>query len=74
MKRHFKVSAAMKWLVRMGILLVLVCQPGLADDIRPFLTPDSVFKGVEPPDWVLDGAVKVFVSLDDLAGISPEAR
>ncbi len=23
----------------------------------PFITPDSQFKTVEPPDWVLDGAV-----------------
>ncbi len=31
----------------------------------PFLTPDNEFKGVEPPDWVLDGAVKAFVALED---------
>jgi len=31
----------------------------------PFLTADADFKGVEPPDWVLDGAVKVFLPLED---------
>ncbi len=38
------------------------------------ITPDSEFKGVTPPDWVLEGSAKVFVSLDDSAGIDQAAE
>jgi hypothetical protein len=34
-------------------------------NIANFLTPDSDFRGVEPPGWVLDGAVKLFLPLED---------
>ena len=30
-----------------------------------YFTPDSKFEGVEPPAWVLHGAVKVFLPLED---------
>lgn len=40
----------------------------------PFVTPDSQFRSVDPPDWVLDGAVKVFLPLDDLKGIEETAE
>lgn len=39
----------------------------------PFLTPDADFHSVDAPDWVLDGAVKVFLSLDDLKSIEETA-
>lgn len=39
----------------------------------PFLTPDAEFKGIEPPDWVLDGAATVFMGLEDLEGIQAAA-
>ncbi len=40
----------------------------------PFLTADRDFVGVVPPDWVLDGAVKVFLSLEDHAAITQAAE
>src|SRR5689334_15132582 len=39
----------------------------------PFYTKDADFKGVEPPDWVLDGVVKVFIGLEDLKSIDETA-
>ncbi len=38
-----------------------------------YLTPDSKFEGVEPPAWVLDGAVKVFLPLEDHKAIEETA-
>ncbi|MFO1063356.1 MAG: alpha-amylase family protein [Pirellulales bacterium] len=40
----------------------------------PALTPDSEFVGVEPPTWVLDGVAKVFLGLEDHAGIEEAAK
>ena len=37
-----------------------------------YVTPDGEFRGVEPPGWVLDGVVKVFLPLED-AGAMEEA-
>lgn len=48
--------------------LLLLCS-GLLQSPPEVLTPDSKFEGVEPPAWVLDGAVKVFLPLEDLKGI-----
>jgi len=53
-------------------LSLLAVGSALADPL-PFLTPDEEFRGVEPPDWVLDGAVKVFLPLDDHAAIDEAA-
>ncbi|MEI8211180.1 MAG: alpha-amylase family protein [Planctomycetota bacterium] len=39
----------------------------------PGLTPDSEFQGVTPPEWVLEGAVKVFLPLDDTDAIERAA-
>ena len=52
--------------------LTLLCVCGAAEPL-PFLTPDSDFKGVEPPAWVLDGAVKVFLGLEDQQSIDEVA-
>jgi len=53
------------------LLAVLILRSAAAP--LPFLTPDSDFKGVEPPDWVLDGAVKVFLGLEDKQSIDEVA-
>lgn len=37
----------------------------LSAELPPFVTPDAEFENVEPPGWVLDGAVKVFLPLED---------
>jgi hypothetical protein len=48
--------------------LLLCCSP-LRAALPAFHTPDSEFKSVEPPAWVLDGVVKVFLPLEDHAAI-----
>ncbi len=58
--------------------LVLICicsQIGSAICLGdyPFLTPDSRFEAVQAPNWVLDGVVKVFLSLDDHRSIDETA-
>ena len=40
----------------------------------PWHTPDEQFQGIQPPDWVLDGVSKVFVSLEDLQSIDEAAE
>lgn len=40
----------------------------------PVITADSDFRGVKAPDWVLDGAVKVFLPLEDHAGIEEASQ
>jgi Trehalose utilisation len=47
----------------------------LASQLGPFhfLTSDRDFRGVDPPDWVLDGAVKVFTSLEDSKSLEATA-
>ncbi len=56
-------------------LMALLVSQSTIVQISPseYLTPDSEFQSVDPPDWVLDGAVKVFLSLDDLQGIQDTA-
>jgi type 1 glutamine amidotransferase len=44
-----------------------------ADDLRPFHVPDREFAPVEPAAWVRDGAVKVFLSIDDLQTVDEVA-
>ncbi|RYD35264.1 MAG: hypothetical protein EOP86_08945, partial [Verrucomicrobiaceae bacterium] len=39
----------------------------------PFLTPDSEFKGVEPPEWVRQATGTVFMGLQDPEGIEAAA-
>jgi hypothetical protein len=39
----------------------------------PFLTPDSEFKGVAPPEWVRQATGTVFMGLQDLDGIEAAA-
>src|SRR6478752_7252786 len=39
----------------------------------PFLTPDSEFQGVEPPEWVRQATGTVFMGLEDLEGIEAAA-
>ncbi|MBL8889222.1 MAG: beta-galactosidase trimerization domain-containing protein [Planctomycetaceae bacterium] len=39
----------------------------------PYLTPDRQFTSVQAPAWVKEGAVKVFLSLDDQASIAETA-
>jgi hypothetical protein len=51
------------------LLFSVCCNAGTL----PFLTPDADFKGVDPPDWVLDGAVKVFLGLEDHVAIDETA-
>lgn len=38
------------------------------------LTPDETFQATSPPAWVLDGVAKVFLSIDDSAGIRSAAE
>ena len=52
--------------------LGLAADEALPSEI-PLLTPDSRFTGVEPPDWVLDGAVKVFFPPEDHEAIAETA-
>ncbi len=55
-------------------LLVFSCSYLFAQvSPAPFITPDNQFRAVEPPDWVLDGAVKVFLPIDDFKGIEETA-
>lgn len=51
-------------------------QTASADEIDryPFLTHDRDFQTVQPPDWVLDGAAKVFLPLEDHDAISQAAE
>ncbi len=49
-----------------NLLFLLIAQIGA-------LTSDKDFRGVQPPDWVLDGAVKVFLPLEDHVGIAEAA-
>ena len=55
--------------------LLLVAPPLHAadDELRPFHVPDRDFKPVEPAGWVRDGALKVFLPLDDLGTIDEVA-
>ena len=55
-----------------GLLISLLCWTAPAD--LPALTPDSQFVGVDPPGWVLDGAAKVFLSLEDPQSIDEAAQ
>ncbi len=48
-----------------AVVFLAAAGPVLKAEELPFLTPDARFHGVEPPDWVLDGAVKAFVGLED---------
>ena len=40
----------------------------------PFVTPDAKFEAVQPPDWVLDGAAKVFLGLEDIPAIEEAGK
>src|SRR6187551_1807959 len=51
--------------------LTVVCC--FAAEPPAFYTKDADFKGVEPPDWVLDGVVKVFLGLEDQTSIDETA-
>ena len=53
--------------------LLLFCAVVLPVENKSGLTPDSQFVGVDPPDWVLDGALCVFLPLEDLQGIEETA-
>lgn len=53
--------------------MVMVLNSIAAGQEFSFLTPDAKFQGVEPPAWVLDGAVKVFLPLEDVASIERAA-
>lgn len=55
------------------VLLLLAAGFCSAAAPLPFFTPDAAFKGVEPPDWVLDGVVKVFLALEDHTSIDETA-
>lgn len=52
---------------------ILVLSRWAAATEFPFLTPDSDFRGVEPPGWVLDGVAKVFLGLEDHEAIDEAA-
>jgi len=54
------------------IACLLLAAPAAAETL-PFLTPDAEFRGVDPPGWVLEGAVKIFLPLEDLTGIDEAA-
>lgn len=59
----------------MSGLLLLISLPCLAVPADlPWVTPDTSFAGVDPPGWVLEGAAKVFLSLEDPASIEEAAR
>lgn len=54
------------------VAFLFLSTPALAEPF-PFLTADADFRGVEPPDWVLDGAVKIFLALEDHAAVDEAA-
>ncbi len=54
------------------VLISLLCSSTPAD--LPSVTPDAEFVGVDPPGWVLDGAAKVFLSLEDPASMEEAAK
>lgn len=43
-------------------------------DAPPALTPDTDFQPIVPADWVRDGAVKVFLPIEDHQGIDEAAQ
>lgn len=56
------------------LLVVVGCWPWWVSGALPsYVTPDGGFRGVEPPGWVLDGVVKVFLPLEDHAAMEEAA-
>ena len=41
---------------------------------KSFLTPDSQFTGVNPPNWLLDGVAKIFLGLEDIQSIDEAGK
>ena len=58
---------------RSFLVACLIFSAAAGAEPLPFLTSDAEFRGVEPPDWVLDGAVKIFLALEDRAAIDEAA-
>jgi len=55
----------------LGLLLPVICSGA---DVLSFHVPDRNFQGVDAPNWVLDGALKVFLPLEDANSIDEVAK
>ncbi len=55
------------------MIKLLLMALGMQVGDLPFITPDREFRSVEPPSWVLEGAAKVFLPIDDANAITEAA-